>query len=349
MPTSDIQSSNVQDLIDLLEVARLVVSTLEMDQVLEAILKSAMKLTDTSAGSIALYKKDTQELELHAHRGLSQDFIGNTVWRVRPGGLTDRILKSNKPTVINDTTNKKFFTNPLALKEGIKSIVCVPLAFKDDIIGILYVDDFSPRKFEKSQLNLLSILSSFAAMSIDHARLHENTRKMAFTDGLTGLYNHRHFQEQLEKEISRSSRHKETFSLLMIDIDDFKCINDKFGHTFGDKVLQKLADIFTASIRDSDTPARYGGEEFAVILPRVASEQASLMAQRIRKQVKIKSASLMRKKAPLTISVGVAEYPKDATKRLDLIKRADKALYKAKRLGKDQVVQFHDLERPDVV
>ena len=85
VPMSDMQSSDVQDLIDLLEVARLVVSTLEMDQVLEAILKSAMKLTDTSAGSIALYKKDTQELELHAHRGLSQDFIGNTVWRVRPG------------------------------------------------------------------------------------------------------------------------------------------------------------------------------------------------------------------------------------------------------------------------
>jgi GAF domain-containing protein len=123
----NLKSSEVQDLIDLLEVARLVVSTLEMDQVLEEILKSAMKLTGTNAGSIALYRKETQELELHAHKGLSQDFIGNTIWRVRQGGLTDRILKSNEPTVINDTTNKKFFTNPLALKEGIKSIVCVPL------------------------------------------------------------------------------------------------------------------------------------------------------------------------------------------------------------------------------
>lgn len=344
----NLKSSEVKDLIDLLEVARLVVSTLEMDQVLEEILKSAMKLTGTSAGSIALYRKETQELELHAHKGLSKDFIGNTIWRVRPGGLTDRILKSNEPTVINDTANKKFFTNPLALKEGIKSIVCVPLAFKDNIIGILYVDDFSPRKFKKSQLNLLSILSSFAAMSIDHAKLHENTRKMAFTDGLTGLYNHRHFQEQLEKEISRSLRYSETFSLLMIDIDDFKCINDKFGHTFGDKVLQKLSDILKASIRDSDTAARYGGEEFAVILPKVAAEQAFTMAQRIRKQVKIKSASLMRDKAPLTISIGVAEYPKDAKRRLDLIKRADKALYEAKSLGKDQVVQFQNLKRPGV-
>jgi diguanylate cyclase (GGDEF)-like protein len=114
-------------------------------------------------------------------------------------------------------------------------------------------------------------------------------------------------------------------------------------------VLQKLADILKASIRDSDTAARYGGEEFAVILPKVLAEQAFTMAQRIRKQVKIKSASLVRDKAPLTISVGVAEYPKDAKRRLDLIKRADKALYEAKRLGKDQVVQFHDLKRPGVV
>ena len=339
------QETDVRELIDLLEVARLVVSTLEMDQVLEAILKSAMKLTGTDAGSIALYNKVTNELELHAHRGFSQDFIGNTRWLVRPGGLTDKILKSRKPMVINDTTSKKFFTNPLALKEGIKSMVCVPLSFKDDIIGILYVDDFSPRKFNKGELGLLSILSSFAAMSIDHARLHANTRKMAFTDGLTGLYNHRHFQEQMEREISRAGRYDESFSLLMLDIDDFKKLNDAHGHVFGDKVLKKLSEILKSSIRDSDTAARYGGEEFAVILPKVERQHAFVMAQRIRKQIKAKTAGMMRGKGSLTVSLGISSYPADAKARLELIRKADKALYEAKRLGKDRVVDYRELTR----
>src|SRR5512135_3288605 len=112
---SSIEKADVQELRDLLEVASLVVSTLDMDQVLDAILKSAMRLTRTSAGSVALYHKDTRELELHAHRGFSPDFIGDTRWKVRRGGLTDKILESKKPTVITDTTNKKFFSNPLAI------------------------------------------------------------------------------------------------------------------------------------------------------------------------------------------------------------------------------------------
>ncbi|MBI5189371.1 MAG: GGDEF domain-containing protein [Nitrospirae bacterium] len=341
-------ATEVQELIDLLDVAKLVVSTLEMHQVLDAILKSAMKLTNTNAGSIALYDKDTQELSIFAHRGFSHDFVGDTRWKVRPGGLTDKILKSKKPTVISDTTNQKFFTNPLALKEGIKSMVCVPLIFNEDIIGIFYVDDFSPRKFNRRELRLLYILSSFAAMSIDHARLHETTRQLAVTDGLTGLYNHRHFQEVLDKEVARAGRYGEKVSLIMLDIDDFKKLNDQYGHTFGDKVLKKLADILRESVRDSDTAARYGGEEFTVILPKVGSYQASLMAYRLLRDVTKKSQRLMRGKGSLTVSMGVSCYPDDATSRRALIELADRALYEAKRRSKDTVVEYQALTRDEV-
>ena len=344
----DSDNTEVQELIDLLEVAKLVVSTLEMGQVLDAILMSAMKLTGASAGSIALYRSETGELEIRAHRGFSDDFSGNARWKVRPGGLTDKILRSKKPTVINDTTNKKFFTNPLAIKEGIKSMVCVPLVFNEDIIGIFYVDDFNPRKFTKRELRLLYILSSFAAMSIDHARLHDTTRKLAVTDGLTGLYNHRHFQEVLEKEVSRASRYQEDFSLLMVDIDDFKLLNDAHGHQFGDKILKKLAEVFMSCVRDTDMVARYGGEEFAIILPKVDSDHAFVMAQRIRAEVKAKSKKLTRGKGPLTISIGLAGFPADASERLSLIDKADKALYAAKKAGKDRVVKFRELARSRV-
>ncbi|MHB8174012.1 MAG: sensor domain-containing diguanylate cyclase [Nitrospirota bacterium] len=337
------KDASVKELLDLLQVARLVVSTLNLDQVLEAILKSAMKLTKTSAGSIALYNKSKQELEMHAHKGFSKDFVGNTRWKVRPDGLTDTILNSDKPTVITDVTKKEFFTNPVAISEGIKSVICVPLVSKDEIIGILYVDDFTPRRFGKNDLELLSILSSFAAMSIDHARLHARTSKMAATDGLTGLFNHRYMKQQLGREFCRAARYKETFSVMMLDIDNFKKINDLHGHTFGDKVLQKLAEILKSSVRESDTAARYGGEEFAIILPKVESDQALVLANRIRKHIKDKSAPLMKGKGNLTVSIGISSYPKDSQKKMDLLKQADKALYEAKRRGKDQAVEHREL------
>ncbi len=336
--------ANVKELLDLFQVARLVVSTLNMDQVLEAILKSAMKLTKTSAGSIALYNKNKQELEMHAHKGFSKGFIGNTRWKVRPGGLTDTILKSDKPVVISDVTKKEFFSNPVAIGEGIKSVICVPLVFKDEIIGILYVDDFTPRRFGKNDLELLSILSSFAAMSIDHARLHARTSRMAVTDGLTGLFNHRYMQQQLGREFCRAARYNETFSVMMIDIDNFKKINDTYGHTFGDRVLEKLAEILKSSIRASDTAARYGGEEFAIILPKVESDQALILANRIRKHIKDKSAPLMKGKGILTVSIGISNYPKDSQKKMELMKQADKALYEAKKRGKDQAVEYRELQ-----
>ncbi len=348
MQTNVKHSKEVQELIDLLDVAKLVVSTLEMHQVLDAILKSAMKLTNTSAGSIALYHKDTRELEIMAHRGFSRDFMGDTRWKVRPGGLTDKILKSKKPTVINNTTNKRFFTNPLAINEGIKSMVCVPLVFNEDTIGIFYVDDFTPRDFDHGELRLLYILSTFAAMSIDHARLHEKTKKLAVTDGLTGLYNHRHFQDELAREFIRSERYNEGFSLMMLDIDDFKKLNDDYGHPFGDKVLQKLSEVLRGSIRDSDTAARYGGEEFTVILPKVGSSQTVTMAKRIMRELKSKSAQLVKGKRRFTVSIGIASFPADANDRVELIQKADKALYMAKKAGKNRIVEYLELTRTNV-
>ncbi len=343
MPENNMKDMEVGELADLLTVTRLVVSTIEMDKVLESILESAMRLTNTSAGSIALYNKETHELELHAYKGFSKDFIGNTKWHVRPGGLTDKILHSSKPTVITDTTNKKFFTNPLAIKEGIKSLICVPLTVEKKIIGVLYVDDFKPRNYSRTELKLLSILSTYAAMSIDHAKLLDKTRKLACTDGLTGLYNHRHFQDSLGKELSRAERYKEPLSLMLVDIDDFKLLNDRFGHTFGDTVLRRLAEILMAATRESDTAARYGGEEFAIILPKVNSSQAAAMARRLMEEVGKNMASLMRGKPPLTVSIGISSFPDDSTKPLELIKKADKALYEAKRLGKDRVVLYQEI------
>jgi diguanylate cyclase len=129
----------------------------------------------------------------------------------------------------------------------------------------------------------------------------------------------------------------------MLDIDDFKRVNDVHGHPFGDKVLTKLADIVKESIRETDTAARYGGEEFAVILPKVDSANAAVLAQRIRKQIKSGTSGLMRGKGRLTVSIGISSFPLDGRSRMEIVKSADKALYEAKRRGKDAVVEHREL------
>jgi GAF domain-containing protein len=163
-------------LLDIIEASRTVVSHLDLDKVLSVILKKAMEITKTHAGSIALYSPKPGTMRIHAHKGFSRGFIANCEWKVRRGGLTDKLLKTRAVTVISDTTNKKFFSNSIALNEGIKSLVCAPLVYSNEVVGILYVDDFTPRKFTTEDLRTLEILASFASIAINNAQVHSSLR-----------------------------------------------------------------------------------------------------------------------------------------------------------------------------
>ncbi len=336
----------VRELTDLFEIAKTVVSTLDLDKVLSSILKSAMDIVQTPSGSIALYNQEKNEMTIHAAMGFSEEFLSHKSWKVNKGGLTERILNNEYPLVIDDTGRKHFFNNPVARDEGIKSLVAAPLIFHGKVVGILYVDDFRSRRFEENTLRLLSILTSFAAMSIDNARLHEETFKLAITDGLTGLYNHRYFQEVLEDEIARSKRYNLYASLIFIDIDDFKKFNDKFGHQLGDKVLKEVANSITRTIREVDCAARYGGEEFSIILPEIDIDSAHVVAERIRKNVMTDTeAFLAEYKMKITVTIGVASYPFDALDKDELIKKSDLALYYGKRHGKNHAIRYDKIAK----
>ncbi len=164
--------------------------------------------------------------------------------------------------------------------------------------------------------------------------LHE----LSITDSLTGLYNRKHLMETLGKEVARSERHEHEFALLIIDIDHFKKYNDTYGHLAGDEVLSRLGSVFSESIRSCDYVARYGGEEFIVILPEIGPKEGVQAAERIRSRVAEESFGSDSEPIVVTISVGVASYPKHGEDPEVIIKNADEALYKAKELGRDQVV-----------
>lgn len=330
----------VQGLKGILNVAQVVVSSLDLDEVLQNILHSAMAVMDMPAGTVALYDDETSLLELHAHAGLSDTFVMRNRWRVKPGGLTYEILDRGELFVINDTEAADFFKNPVAIEEGIRSLIAVPLVIHKRTIGVLYLDDFKPREFFDEKLELLSILSSFATMSIDHARLHEKTQQLACTDGLTGLYNHRQFKKIFVDEVIRANRYNKTLSIILLDVDDFKKFNDTYGHPNGDIVLQEMAKLLNELLRDCDTLYRYGGEEFVAILPETPLSEAIKVAQRIRIFVEAESPGFLTgitKTHGITVSIGVAALPENGHDAGSLLKSVDDLMYQAKRDGKNKV------------
>jgi len=340
--------SQVRGLKDLIEVAKAVVSTLDLDTVLQAILTSAMGFAETPAGSVALYYDSKRELSLHAHAGLTSAFVKTERWTVTPGGLTEQVLKAGEIFFIEDTETTSFFNNPIALNEGIRSLVCVPLVFQSRIMGILYLDDFVPRQFDREKLNLLAILASFAAMAIHNATLHKRTKLMAITDSLTGLHNHRYFKQYFRQEMARAKRYHKPFSIIMMDVDDFKSFNDSFGHANGDNMLRVLGGVLMDTVRGVDVAFRYGGEEFIVLLPETRLEKAILAAERLRAAIQTGTAGKMSGPAGagVTVSIGVASYPENADKTDELFNIVDSLLYRAKRCGKNKVYHQESLLIP---
>jgi two-component system cell cycle response regulator len=215
--------------------------------------------------------------------------------------------------------------------------------YEKDIMGILVLLSEEINALSPYQIELLEVLGNQASTSIANAKFHEEIERLAITDGLTGLFNHRHFQERLSQEFNRLERFSEPISLLIIDIDNFKKINDTYGHPVGDTVLKDVANIVRKTIRNIDIPARYGGEEFTVILLGTQARGAMNMAERLRKAVMNTAFSAGENIFKVTVSTGISTYPHGIRRKEELIERADKALYHAKRTGRNRSVSWSEI------
>lgn len=209
--------------------------------------------------------------------------------------------------------------------------VDVPVSSRSEVGYLTEVFNDMVARLRQGREELASINETLREKNVE---LHE----ISITDSLTGLYNRKHLMETLDKEVSRSQRHSRSFSLLVIDIDHFKKYNDTYGHLAGDEVLSKLASVFKESIRSSDYAARYGGEEFIIMLPEIGPGQGVEAAERIRHKVAEEIFSGDGESIKVTISVGVACYPKNGEDAESVIRNADAALYEAKELGRNRVI-----------
>ncbi len=321
-----------QRLFDLIETSRSVVSQLDLDKVLALVLRKAMGITGARSASIALYSAKTGTMRIRAHRGLPKSFIADREWTVRKGGGTARVLRDRSIAVLDYRPDPSFFRSPSSVQANSKSLVCVPLVHAHEVVGMLYVDDHTSRKYAKADLQALDILASFSAVAIHHARTHDHVKQQAITDSLTGLFNRRCFEDIMRRELQRARRHRRELSVALVDVNDFKKYNDAFGHQAGDEALSALGEAVRRAVRSTDLASRYGGDEIVIILPETRLARAfSLFTDRIKGEIESGFARLSERDAPLSVTIGIASYPHDGTTTRQLVLAADKALLAAKK------------------
>jgi diguanylate cyclase (GGDEF)-like protein len=211
----------------------------------------------------------------------------------------------------------------------------VPITYRQSVIGELLVeDDKLGRNWEPEEVLMVNTVSDQLAVAISHARLFKQVQTQAMTDALTGLYNHRYFQERLERETKLADRNNDSVSLILLDLDHLKKINDTHGHRSGDAALRHVSRTMLSTVREVDICARYGGEEFVIVLPQCGGEDALQVADRLRESIASVPVSGI---GQVTASIGVATYPAWAKSKEELIEMADRAMYLAKAAGRNRV------------
>ncbi len=317
------------------------------EQVMETAFDAAAAIVEYDAGVIALYDKERKKHRVEAVRvdverplidaeALAElEFKDNT-------GLAAMVVKnrhylpsSGEPRDLSAPV----FTRKVKIDDA-KSLLVLPLLAGEEAIGTLTLMARAEKRFGRDVREMLSVIANQVAVSLENGLLYKRMETMATTDGLTGLTNHRTFQERFAEMIERAGRHGTKVALLLCDVDHFKKVNDNYGHPVGDEVLRRVARVLQEVPRRIDISARYGGEEFAVLLDNVDLGQARQVAERLRTE--IEKMVVETEKGPLRVteSIGIALYPDDGRERSVLIERADLGLYHAKHSGRNRVVTY---------
>ncbi|RMF92875.1 MAG: sensor domain-containing diguanylate cyclase [Candidatus Schekmanbacteria bacterium] len=287
---------------------------------------------------IFILNEETSQLEIKSSVGLPKGIERKIVINVGEG-ITGKVAKTGDPMLINDVSKDERFTYFGGLCRNIRSYLCVPMTIDNKVVGVISATDDKPGYFTVADMNLLMDVASHLSVAMQNIKYVDKLRSMTSMDGLTGLCNHRFFYHRLKQEIASAGRYRDKLSVVMMDIDFFKRVNDTYGHKAGDRILIGVASIIQSACRESDLVARYGGEEFAIILPRTSKERAMAIAERIRERVKKRSFCINNEgtKVSVTLSAGISEFPTDGQTCNALVEKSDEALYCAKHSGRNRV------------
>lgn len=317
-----------------------VASSLEIEALLQKLAWHAGILVRAELAALVVLDPETGEIQHFKSNIPPEVFPVKTMPAGR--GLLGVILEEGVSLHVEDAATDPRFGGLPPGHPPIRNLLGVPLLLRNKLVGeLLVANKEGGGPFTLADESLLTALAFQSASSLENARLYARTLELAASDGLTGLANRRAFQERLEEEVDRSERYQHSFTLMILDIDHFKKVNDTYGHTAGDVVLRGLAGLLKAAVRTVDFVVRYGGEEFVILLPETGGTHGREVAERIRKQTARTSVTLPDgKEISFTVSLGVACYPACGRKASDLVERADQALYIAKQSGRDRVCLY---------
>jgi len=325
--------SNVQYLRTIGEVSTLIAGILDPEELYRVIPERVMGKLGLNDFCIMLYSRETKRLVAKSvptgEGGTMPEFT------LAPGeGVAGKVFITGEPAWVPDVRSSPDVRDYGGRRTDVRSFMCVPLVSKGKSIGVLMLFHPEPNAFEPELLPTMQVLASSLAIAIENAEVFGLVRSLSEKDSLTLLYNHGAFHEKLAIELERANRYVRPMAVIMLDLDHFKEINDRYGHTTGDRVLVLVAGALGAHLRKTDIAARYGGDEFAVILPETDLSSAAVIAERIAEGISNVRLDIGGKSViSFTASVGYAACTHDAHGRGEILNTADRLMYDSKRRG----------------
>lgn len=324
------------------DIGRSLTSTLDVKEVLELIMQKVSEVLRPGNWSLLLLDEAGRELHFEVAVGEGSD-------RLRPlrlplgEGIAGWVVREGQPVLLEHARSDPRFSPRFDEAAGRRtgSVLAVPLRSKGRVLGVMeLLNPEGQRRFDPEDLRTLAALADYAAIAIENARNFERIRELTLIDDHTGLYNARHLYRSLESEVARSRRFGRTFSLIFLDLDRFKLVNDRHGHQAGSAVLKEVGEVLRTALRAMDVPVRYGGDEFVVLLPEADRGQAHAVAERLRRSVNRTEFLADRGLGVrITASFGIATFPDDGTTPEDLLRLADSAMYRVKETTRDGIAQ----------
>jgi len=326
-----------QELLSCMELGKVLTAELYAERLYGKILQKISDVLPAENWSLLLIDEEKGELAFELSVGLDLKLVKDI--RLRLGeGIAGQVALHRKPMVVPDVKACEFFSGEVDDLSGCptRSVICVPLIFGGRILGVIEV--VNPQSLEDKALPLLLIIADYAAIAVENMRRYRNIENLAIHDNLTGLYNTRHLYRALSDLIESSKATKEPFSLIFMDIDDFKQVVDTYGHLKGSQAIQELAGTIQECLAEPAFGVAYGGDEFVAVLPgfdkRLAVQKAEDIRLRMSQTVYLSDYG---DNVSLCASFGLASYPNDATDLRGLLALADGAMFDVKSMGKDAV------------
>lgn len=320
------------------DVAKALTSSLDLDIILETLMQKMAAYFEPATWALILLDENTRQPQYVAP--VEPDFERLNQVRLKNNQtLAQSVIETGETLVVSDLR-----TDPRVEHESVDSlissdsaVVCLPVRSIHSVFGVIQLMGIDLQIYEQNELFLRTI-ADYAAIAIDNARAVRRIQELSITDDCTKLYNQRHLFTVLDEEVHRSTRFGYEFSLLFLDLDHFKSVNDNYGHLVGSKLISMVGQCLRENLRLIDAAFRYGGDEFAILLPQTSRESALFVARRIAGAFHIRdwrpeeNVSIQ-----LRASIGIAGFPRDATTPQDIVQRADELMYQVKQSGRDNI------------